>query len=171
MVRSKTRQFCCYNTHQKSWNTCDFSLPKCWLGYCSHLSAPKYAWCNIGEAKGHVWVKTKVRRVTVRNFQKNSRKTGAFSTINVTSIVVSNFGNYSGLSTVYYYMPCFASTSGQDELFLKWCNLLVIIHPSITKFIAVFLCVQFEDLNLLVSGKIVKRTWPISTHLKKNKLK
>ena len=26
---------------------------------------------------------------------------------------------------------------------------------------------QFEDLKLLVSGKIVKRTWPISTHLEK----
>lgn len=26
---------------------------------------------------------------------------------------------------------------------------------------------QFEYLKLLVSGKIVKRTWPISTHLEK----
>ena len=25
----------------------------------------------------------------------------------------------------------------------------------------------FEDLKLLVSSKIVKRTWPISTHLEK----
>ena len=76
----------------------------------------------------------------------------------VTSIVVSNFGNYSCLSTVYYCLPWSASTRGQVDLLLKWCNLLAIIHHLITKFISVFLCVQFEDLNLLVFGKIIKRT-------------
>ena len=35
------------------------------------------------------------------------------------------------------------------------------VISSVTKFISVFLCVQFEDLNLLVSGKIIKRTSPI----------
>ena len=52
----------------------------------------------------------------------------------VTSIVVSNFGNYSCLSTVYYYMPCFASTSGQDELFLKWCKESSVDSPELVDF-------------------------------------
>jgi len=99
-------------------------------------------------------------------FEKIQEKQVLFQRF-VTSIVVSNFGNYSCLSTVYYCMPCFASTRGQDDLFLKWYNLLAIIHPSITKFISVFLCVQFEDLNLLVFGKIVKRTGQYLPTLKK----
>ena len=60
-----------YNSRHKSWNTCViFPFPQqCLFGYCSHLSAPKYAWLNIGEGEGHIWVRTKVRRVNVRKFQ------------------------------------------------------------------------------------------------------
>ena len=49
---------------------CDFPLPQCWFGYYSHLSAPTYAWLNIGEGEGHIRVRTKVWRVNVQNFPK-----------------------------------------------------------------------------------------------------
>ena len=60
---------------------CDFPLPQCRFGYYSSLSAPKYVWLNIGEGEGHIRVRTKVRRVNVQNFPKNSRKTGFVSMI------------------------------------------------------------------------------------------
>ena len=59
----------------------DFPLLQCWFGYYSHLSGPKYMWLNIGEGEGHIWVRTKVRRVNAIHFQKNSRKTVSVSTI------------------------------------------------------------------------------------------
>ena len=33
---------------------CDFPLPQCWFGYYSRLTAPKYAWLNIGEGEGQI---------------------------------------------------------------------------------------------------------------------
>ena len=42
---------------------CDFLLPQCWFGYYSRLSAPKYAWLNIGEGEGHICERTKVSGV------------------------------------------------------------------------------------------------------------
>ena len=60
---------------------CAFPLPQCWYGFYSHLSAPKYAWLNIKDWEGHIWVRTMVWRVNVRNFWENSRKTVSVSTI------------------------------------------------------------------------------------------
>ena len=65
---------------------CDFPLPKCWFGYYSRLSAPMYAWPNIGEGKEHIWVRTKVGRVNVRNLGKIQEKQLLFQRF-VTSIV------------------------------------------------------------------------------------
>ena len=67
---------------------CDFPLPQCWFGYYSHLSAPKYAWLNIGEGEGHIRVRTKVWRVNVQNFPKIQEKWVLFQWF-VTSIVAS----------------------------------------------------------------------------------
>ena len=41
----------------KHW--CAFPLPRCWFGYYSHLSAPKYVWLNTGEGEGLIWVRKK----------------------------------------------------------------------------------------------------------------
>ena len=61
---------------------CAFPLPQCWFGYYSRLSAPKYAWLNIGEGEGYIWERTKVWwRLILRNFRENSRKTVSVSTI------------------------------------------------------------------------------------------
>ena len=67
---------------------CDFLLPQCWFGYYSRLSAPKYAWLNIGEGEGHIWVKMKVSGVNVRNLEKIQDKWLLFQRF-VTSIVFS----------------------------------------------------------------------------------
>ena len=84
-----------YNSRQKSWNTykylCVFVLPKCWFGYYSRLSAPKYTWLTIGEGEGHIWVRRKVWRVNVRDFQKNKFKRHSFCFNNfVISIVATS---------------------------------------------------------------------------------
>ena len=55
---------------------------------CNHFSAPKYAWLNIGEGKGHIWVRTKVWRVNVRNLENIQDKWLLFPRF-LTSIVVS----------------------------------------------------------------------------------
>ena len=57
------------------------SPSQCWFGYCSRLSASKYAWLNIREGEGHIWVRTKVWSVSVRNFGESSRETVCVSTI------------------------------------------------------------------------------------------
>ena len=57
---------------------CDFPLPQCWFGYYSHLSAPKYAWLNIGEGEGHICERTKVSGV---KFGENSRQMAPVSMI------------------------------------------------------------------------------------------
>ena len=76
-----------YNTSHKSWNTCViFPPPQCWFGYYSRLSAPKYAWLNIGEGEGHIWVRTGVSGVNVRNLKKIQDKWLLFQRF-VTSIV------------------------------------------------------------------------------------
>ena len=49
---------------------CDFPLPQCWFGYYSRLTAPKYAWLNIGEGEGQIKVRTNVSGVNVRNLDK-----------------------------------------------------------------------------------------------------
>ena len=33
---------------------CNFPLPQRWFGYYSRLTAPKYAWLNIGEGEGEI---------------------------------------------------------------------------------------------------------------------
>ena len=63
-----------------------FSPPQCWFGICSHLSAPKYAWLNIGEGEGCIWLRTKVWRVNVWNSEKIQDKCLLFQRF-VTSIV------------------------------------------------------------------------------------
>ena len=67
---------------------CDFPLPQCWFGYYSRLSAPKYVWLNIGEGEGHIWVRTRVSGVNVRNLEKIQDKWLLFQRF-VTSIVFS----------------------------------------------------------------------------------
>jgi len=57
---------------------CAFPLPQCWLAYYSRLSAPKYAWLNIREGEVHIWVRTKVWRVNVRNCRENKFKRNGF---------------------------------------------------------------------------------------------
>ena len=51
------------------------------IGYYGRLSASKYAWLNIGEGEGHIWVRTEVWRVNVTNCRENSRETVSVSTI------------------------------------------------------------------------------------------
>ena len=65
---------------------CDFPLPQCFFGYYSRLSAPKYAWLNIGEGEGHISVRTRVSGVNVRNLEKIQDKWLLFQRF-VTSIV------------------------------------------------------------------------------------
>ena len=67
---------------------CDFLLPQCWFGYYSRLSAPKYAWFNIGEGEGYIWLRTKVSGVNVRNLEKIQDKWLLFQQF-LTSIVFS----------------------------------------------------------------------------------
>ena len=44
-----------YNARHKSWNTCViFPFPNVDFGYYSRLTAPKYAWLNIGEGEGQM---------------------------------------------------------------------------------------------------------------------
>ena len=62
-------------------HSCAFLPPQCWFGYYSLHSAPKYASLNIGEGEGHIWLRTKVRRVNVRRFRENSTQTVSVSTI------------------------------------------------------------------------------------------
>ena len=52
------------------------SLPQCWFGYYSGLSASKYAWLKIGEQK--VW---ELWEVNLKNCLENSRETVSVSTI------------------------------------------------------------------------------------------
>ena len=78
---------------------CDFPLPQCWFGYYSHLSAPKYAWLNIGEGEGHIRVRTKVWRVNVQNFPKIQEKWVLFQWF-VTSIVASKSTSLSATQSV-----------------------------------------------------------------------
>ena len=65
---------------------CDFPLPQCWFGYYSRLSAPKYAWLNIGEGESHIWLRMTVSGVNVRNLEKIQDKWLLFQRF-VTSIV------------------------------------------------------------------------------------
>ena len=64
-----------------------FPSPKL-IWVCSHFSAPKYARLNIGEGEGHVWVRTKVWRLNVRNLEKIQDKWLLFQWF-ATSIVVN----------------------------------------------------------------------------------
>ena len=66
-------------------------------------------------------------------------------------------------SCLLFITACLALHPQEEKMSCSWSGVI----SSVTKFILVFLCVQFEDLNLLVSGKIIKRTWPISTYLEK----
>ena len=59
-----------YNPRHKSWNTGAIFPSPMLIWVFSHFSAPKYARLNIGEGEGHIWVRTKVWRVNVRNLEK-----------------------------------------------------------------------------------------------------
>ena len=67
---------------------CNFPLPQCWFVYYSRLSAPKYAWLNIGEGEGYIWLRTKMSGVNVRKLEKIQDKWLLFQRF-VTSIVFS----------------------------------------------------------------------------------
>ena len=75
-----------YSTHHKSRNNCVIFPSPMLIWVCSHFSAPKYARLNIGEGEGHIWVRTKVWRVNVRNLEKIQDKWLLFQRF-VTSIV------------------------------------------------------------------------------------
>ena len=59
-----------YNPRHKSWKTGAIFPSPMLIWVFSHFSAPKYARLNIGEGEGHIWVRTKVWRVNVRNLEK-----------------------------------------------------------------------------------------------------
>ena len=75
-----------YNPRHKSWDTRAIFPSPMLIWVCSHFSAPKYARLNIGEGEGHIWVRTKVWRVNVRNLEKIQDKWLLFQRF-VTSIV------------------------------------------------------------------------------------
>jgi len=75
-----------YNPRHKSWNTCVIFPSPMSIWVCSHFSAPKYARLNIGEGERHIWVRTKVWSVNVRNLEKIQDKWLLFQWF-VTSIV------------------------------------------------------------------------------------
>ena len=81
-----------YNPRQKSWNTCVIFRCPMLIWVCSHFSAPKYARLNIGEGERHIWVRTKVWSVNVRNLEKIQDRWLLFQRF-VTSIVGWRF-NY-----------------------------------------------------------------------------
>ena len=77
-----------HNTRHKSWNTCAIFPSPMLIWDCSHLSALKYAWLNIGEGEGHIWLRTKVWRVNVTNSEKIQDKWLPFQRF-VTSIAAA----------------------------------------------------------------------------------
>ena len=76
-----------YNTRHKSWNTWVIFPTPMLIWVCSYFSAPKYARLNIGGGERHIWVRTKVWSVNVRNLEKIQDKWLLFQRF-VTSIVV-----------------------------------------------------------------------------------
>ena len=82
----------------KSWNTCVIFPSPTLIWVCSHFSAPKYARLNIGEGERHIWVRTKVWSVNVRNLEKIQDKGLLFQRL-VTSIEASeeNDGAVNGI--------------------------------------------------------------------------
>ena len=76
-----------YNPRHKSWNTCVIFPSPMLIWVCSHFNTPKYTRFNIGEGERHIWVRTKVWRVNVRNLEKIQDKCLLFQRF-VTSIVV-----------------------------------------------------------------------------------
>ena len=89
----------------------DFPLPQCWFGYYSHLSGPKYMWLNIGEGEGHIWVRTKVRRMNAIHFRKNWRKTVSVSTIcDADCKLILNFLSLIALNILYQFNIFYTGT-------------------------------------------------------------
>ena len=82
---------------------CDFPLPQCWFGYYSRLSAPKYAWLNIGEGEGHISVTTRVSGVNVRNLEKIQDKWLLFQRF-VTSIVGTSINFPLRLESAFFHV-------------------------------------------------------------------
>ena len=82
----------------KSWNTCVIFPSPTLIWVFSHFSAPKYARLNIGEGERHIWVRTKVWSVNVRNLEKIQDKWLLFQRL-VTSIEASeeNDGAVNGI--------------------------------------------------------------------------
>ena len=78
---------------------CDFPLPQCWFGYYSRLTAPKYAWLNIGEGEGQIKVRTNVSGVNVRNLDKIQDEWLLFQRF-VTSIILGT-----NLETLVWFSP------------------------------------------------------------------
>ena len=66
-----------------------FRFPNVDLGIGIISVLQKYAWLNIGEGEGHIWVRTKVWRVNVRNLEKIQEKWLLFQRF-VTSIVAAS---------------------------------------------------------------------------------
>ena len=90
------------------------------IGYYNRLSAPKYAWLNIGEREGRIWVRTKLWRVNVRNFREIREKPCLFQRF-VTSIVFSRKrGNSNSFSSRRHFWPSMENTCFfpvQQEIF------------------------------------------------------
>ena len=71
-----------YNTRHKSSNTlCDFPLPKCWLGYWNHLSAPKICMAQHWGRRGAHLSENEGVKSECKKFGENSREMASVSTI------------------------------------------------------------------------------------------
>ena len=70
-----------YNTRRKSWGTCVILPSPMLIWVCSHLSAPKYAWLNIGEGEEHIWVRTISVKGEYKKLGENSTQMASVSTI------------------------------------------------------------------------------------------
>ena len=84
VLRDETKEGCekDFNTRQKSWNTrVSFPFPSVDLGIIVVSVLQNNCGVNIGEGEGHIWVRTKARRVNVRNVPQNSRQMVSVSTI------------------------------------------------------------------------------------------
>ena len=69
-----------------------FLPPQCWFGFAVISVLQKYARLNIGEGEWHIWVRTKVWRVNVKNLENIQGKWLLFQRF-VASIVFASVGH------------------------------------------------------------------------------
>ena len=91
---------------------CDLPLPQCWFGYYSRLSAPKYAWLNIGKGEGHNLVITKVSGVNVRNLGKIQDKWLLFQRLLASIVFKWKRGNKDRFRSRWIFWDCWWKIRG-----------------------------------------------------------